>query len=241
MPNAVCISDLGALKPNNGHYPVKKNNRFNPLSAGPDLSFETRLWKQGINLVAGLDEVGRGALAGPVVAGAVVFESTKLDLNKLMGIRDSKQLTPSQRAEWSQCLRKMVWAWGIGSATPAEIDSMGIVPATRLAMCRALENLGIIPQHLLIDYIQIPECAIPQTSIVRGDARSMSIAAASILAKTARDGVLCEYDRQYPGYDFAHHKGYGTPAHLLALERSGPCVIHRRSFEPLKSIYRSQG
>lgn len=218
---------------------MERINRYRSPSESPDLSLETCLWDQGIKWVAGLDEAGRGALAGPVVAGAVVFEAQKVKIGDLDGVRDSKQLTSRKRAEWGERLREIVWAWGIGFATQEEIDRLGIAYATQLAMKRSLENMDVPIQHLLIDFIYLPELSTPQTSIIKGDACSMSIAAASILAKTARDAALCAYDSQFPGYGFAQHKGYGTAAHLLALERAGPCAIHRKSFEPIKSFYNS--
>jgi ribonuclease HII len=207
----------------------------------PDFSFELRLWSGGMRLVAGLDEAGRGALAGPVAAGVVIFEAEKVDVRDLKGVRDSKQMTPGERARWAVGIRQMAQGWGVGFASNEEIDEFGIVPATRLAMLRALEKLPASPEHLLIDYIQIPECPIPQTAIIKGDARVMSIAAASVLAKTGRDELLCEYDQKYPGYGFARHKGYGTAAHLQALERLGPCEMHRSSFAPVRDYLVKEG
>lgn len=204
------------------------------IPAWPDFSFEQALWEHGLRYVAGIDEAGRGALAGPVAAGVVVFEARGIDPAVLHGVRDSKQMTPQNRANWSARLRGLVLAWGVGFASPHEIDEMGIVPATRLAIYRALESLFITPQHLLVDFLRLPECTIPQTPIVKGDARSLSIASASILAKTTRDALMTSFDSHYPGYGFARHKGYGTLVHRLALERLGPCLIHRRSFAPVK-------
>jgi len=200
------------------------------LPASPDLSFEQALWSQGIKFVAGVDEAGRGALAGPVAAGAVVLP-TRSDLTtQLSGVRDSKQMRPAQRVEWAERLRGIALAWGVGFASAGEIDALGIVPATRLAAQRALQQLYVKPQHLLLDFLQLPGVPLPQTPLVKGDQRCLSIAAASILAKTTRDALLCEYERQYPGYGFASHKGYGTSAHRLAMQRLGLAPIHRRSF-----------
>ena len=131
-------------------------------------------------------------------------------------------------------MRAVAVAWSVGFVSPQEIDALGIVSATRLAMQHAVDGLSVSAQHLLLDYLLLPECALPQTALVKGDCRSLSIAGASILAKTARDSLLTELDEQYPGYGFATHKGYGTPAHLAALARLGPSPIHRRSFAPLK-------
>lgn len=206
--------------------------KFDPglLPPNPDLSFENELWEQGRFPVAGLDEAGRGALVGPVAAAAVVLPADPRLAEALLGVRDSKQMTPSDREYWAVRIKVEALAWGVGYAWPAEIDALGIVPATRLAMVRALEHLLTSPRHLLIDFLSLPECALPQTALVKGDARSLSIAAASVLAKTARDALLCALDLQYPGYGFAGHKGYATRAHYAALERLGPCAQHRFSF-----------
>jgi ribonuclease HII len=200
----------------------------------PDLSFEKNLWRSGVQHVAGMDEAGRGALAGPVAAAALILPVDRSVSKTLHGVRDSKELTPSARAAWAQCLRQVGLAWGVGFASQQEIDALGILPATRLAAQRALNGLAISPQHLLLDYLFLPDCPLPQTALIKGDARSLSIAGASILAKTARDALLSELDRVHPGYGFASHKGYGTPGHLRALADLGPCQIHRLTFAPLK-------
>ena len=196
----------------------------------PDLRFEIDLWAQGLQVVAGIDEAGRGALAGPVTAAALVLPADPNLSRLLTGVRDSKQMTPDQRSLWAARLRQRALGFGIGFASHQEIDTFGIVPATRLAMQRALAGLPQAPHHLLIDYVDIPEVAIPQTCLVKGDARSLSIAGASILAKTARDDLLRQLDGQYPGYGFAANKGYGTQAHRDALARLGLSPVHRRSF-----------
>jgi ribonuclease HII len=201
------------------------------IPACPDLSFEQILWSQGVHLLAGIDEAGRGALAGPVAAGAVILPDRAGLSAELSGVRDSKQMTAAQRAEWSGKLRLIALAWGVGLASASEIDAFGIVPATRLAARRAIQQLCVQPQHLLLDFFMLPDVRLPQTPLVKGDERSLSIAAASILAKTFRDELLCEYERQYPGYGFAAHKGYGTAAHRLAMQRLGLSPIHRRSFQ----------
>jgi ribonuclease HII len=204
------------------------------LCPAPDLSFEKNLWRVGVEHVAGMDEAGRGALAGPVSAAALILPSDRSFLKTLSGVRDSKQLTPSERTSWAERLRQVAVAWCVGFASHQEIDALGILPATRLAAQRALDGLALPPHHLLLDYLFLPDCPLPQTSLIKGDARSLSIAGASILAKTARDALLCELERIYPGYGFARHKGYGTPGHLQALADLGPCPIHRFSFAPLK-------
>jgi ribonuclease HII len=209
---------------------VKKFDRA-LIPAFPDLSFEQALWSQGVQMIAGIDEAGRGALAGPVAAGVVILPARDGLMAQLRGVRDSKQMTPEQRAKWADELRLIALAWGVGLASAREIDEFGIVPATRLAAQRALQQITIQPQHLLLDFLQLPEVHLPQTPLVKGDERSLSIAAASILAKTIRDELLCDYNRQYPGYGFAVHKGYGTAAHRLAMQRLGLTPIHRRSFQ----------
>lgn len=202
----------------------------NSLPHTPDFAFETALWSAGLQIVAGIDEAGRGALAGPVAAAAIVLPSNLESCQSLIGIRDSKQLNPSKREYWAIRLREKSTGYGVGFASHDEIDVMGIVPATRLAIYRAVSGLSISPQHLLVDFIALPELPIPQTCLVKGDARCMSIAAASILAKTARDEHMRKADLIYPGYGFAKHKGYGTMAHRQALVELGPSPIHRCTF-----------
>lgn len=211
--------------------------RFDPslLPISPNLSFEEKLWNVGIKHIAGIDEAGRGALAGPVAAAAVILPPKASIQKTLDGLHDSKQLSPVERSTWADRLQHEAFAWGIGFASHDEIDLWGIIPATRLAAQRAMENLKFSPQHLLLDYLFLPDCDIPQTSLVKGDARSLSVAAASVLAKTARDALLVGLDSEYPGYSFSDHKGYGTPQHLLALDEFGPSPVHRRTFAPIKN------
>jgi ribonuclease HII len=204
------------------------------LPSAPDLRFEIPLWETSVRRVAGIDEAGRGAWAGPVAAGAVVLPAD-LDLpRRLCGVRDSKQMTPAQREHWAAEIRAIALDWGVGLASPGEIDEIGILPATRLAVRRALKNLTGPAQHLLVDFLALPEIELPQLALVKGDQRSLSIACASVLAKTTRDALLVALDRDFPGYGFARHKGYGTRAHQAALERLGPTAIHRMSFAPLR-------
>jgi ribonuclease HII len=209
---------------------------FDPslLPPAPDLYFEERLWNAGISHIAGIDEAGRGALAGPVAAAALILPPKTSIQDVLDGLHDSKKLSTGERTYWSDRLRNEALAWGIGFATHDEIDSRGIIPATRQAAQRAMANLLVSAEHLILDYLFLPDCEIPQTALVKGDARSLSVAGASILAKTARDKLLVEMEFDYPGYSFAEHKGYGTPRHLQALHRLGPCPIHRYSFAPIK-------
>jgi ribonuclease HII len=187
---------------------------------------EAELWAEGALLVAGVDEAGRGPLAGPVVASAVILPR---DL-EIPGIDDSKKLTPSKRDELFERIRADALAVGVGSASEKVIDEINILRATFLAMREAIARLGRVPDHVLVDGAAIPDLGLPQTGVNRGDERSAAIAAASIVAKVTRDRQLVEYDAVYPGYGFAQHKGYGTPEHIAALTRLGPCAIHRRSF-----------
>jgi ribonuclease HII len=204
------------------------------IPPSPNLQFERELWEVGIDYVAGVDEAGRGALAGPVAAGVVILPKTKDLRDILQGVKDSKQLTPKTRADWLGVIEGTALSCQVGYASAAEIDDLGIMPATRLAARRALEKTTPAPQHLLIDWISIPETGLPETSLAKGDARSLSIACASIAAKVRRDEILLELDETYPGYGFAGHKGYGTAKHLRAICELGPCPIHRRSFSPFR-------
>ncbi len=210
------------------------------LTHSPHLNYESDLWSSGIEFIAGLDEAGRGAWAGPVCAAAVILPPKKDILNNLKGVRDSKQMTPVQRSAWAVKIKEYALSWGVGFASYDEIDRIGILPATRLAMQCALEQLNPQPQYLLLDYMLLRSCELPQTSLVKGDWQSLSIAAASVLAKTSRDALMVELDSRYEGYGFASHKGYGTRQHRQALELRGPTGIHRRSFAPIKTLIRSE-
>jgi len=202
----------------------------------PDLSFELPLWQAGLSTLAGIDEAGRGAWAGPVSAAAVILPPDPDLPARLNGVRDSKQMTAKQRAAWAIQIKKTALAWAVGFATQAEIDEIGILPATRLAMQRALAQLAPAPEHLLIDAVRLPAVTLPQTVLIKGDVRSLSIAASSVLAKTARDALLVAWDEEYPVYGFARHKGYGTALHQSALQKQGPCPLHRRSFAPIREL-----
>ena len=216
---------------------------FDPseIPPAPDLRFEGKLWAAGFSRIAGVDEAGRGAWAGPVSAGAVILPPGAAIAARLPAVRDSKQMTPAERAFWAEIIKEQALAWGVGFASNQEIDSLGIVPATRLAMTRALAGLGEPPQHLLIDALRLVEVPLPQTALIKGDARSLSIAAASVLAKTARDALMVELDAQYPVYGFARHKGYGPARQWDALQSAGPCEIHRFSFEPVRICSAASG
>ncbi len=191
--------------------------------------FERRLWNRGFRLVAGVDEAGRGPLAGPVVAAAVILPPDAW----LPGLDDSKRLTPARREALAPLIREQAVAWSVAVVGVEEIDRHNIACAAFLAMERAVAGLTPAPDHLLVDGFPIPALALPQQAIVGGDGLSNAIAAASVLAKVHRDRLMEEYDALYPGYGFAVHKGYPTPAHREALRRLGPSPIHRRSFRLL--------
>ncbi len=202
----------------------------------PSLRFERTYWVRKLNYVAGIDEVGRGAWAGPVVAGAVILPCERRNWRLLANVRDSKLLSPRQREALCEPIRSIALATGIGMATREEIDQLGIVPATRLAMQRAVAALAISPDALLIDALKLPALALPQTGIIRGDQLCLSIACASIIAKVTRDQMMIELDAELPGYAFAAHKGYGTAKHRAALEKLGASREHRTSFAPIRNL-----
>lgn len=195
------------------------------------LAYEKELYTQGIQLIAGVDEVGRGPLAGPVVAAAVILPKGC----KIPGLNDSKKIPKSKHKEIYEAVLQNAIAIGIGIKDNQVIDQVNIYEATKLAMMEAIGQLEPQPQHLLIDAMRL-DLPIPQTSIIKGDANSLSIAAASIVAKVTRDQMMEEFDKEYPGYDFAQNAGYGTAKHLAGLDKLGVTPIHRRSFEPVKSM-----
>ena len=199
----------------------------------PSFAEERALLTQGYRFIAGVDEVGRGALAGPVVAAAVILP---LDIKArwLKQVRDSKQLSPVKRELLLPYIQRAAVSVGIGWSGQEIIDARGIVAATRLAMKSAIEQLSPPPQYLLIDYMRLPDVTLPQKGIIHGDCLCLSIACASIVAKVARDRLMVKMDGIYPGYGLARHKGYATEEHFACLQRLGPCPIHRRTFQPLK-------
>jgi ribonuclease HII len=211
--------------------------RINPA---PGLTQEKHLWKAGYGKVGGVDEAGRGCWAGPVYAAAVVFSPKALPVELIGHVRDSKQLTPSKRENLARIIKDVCLDYGIGSATNGEVDSLGIVPATRLAARRALDQLRNPLDFLILDYLVLEDITIPQLALVRGDQLVLSIAAASILAKTGRDEFMNQMDTLYPEYSFRTNKGYGTAAHQQALRRVGVCPIHRMSFKPILAINRAE-
>ncbi len=203
----------------------------------PSFAEETILAAQGYRYIAGIDEVGRGALAGPVVAAAVILPH-RVDAPWLNLVKDSKQLSPARREFLFHRIRKIALATGIGMASHEVIDSQGIVKATQLAMKLAIDQLSPSPDTLLIDYVKLPEVKLPQKSIIHGDSLCFSIACASIIAKVTRDRLMVELNAVYPGYGLAKHKGYCTEEHCSCLYQLGPSPIHRQSFKPVKYLIR---
>mgnify|MGYP001327474222 CR=1 FL=1 len=201
----------------------------------PNLDLELSLHSRGYSLIAGIDEAGRGPLAGPVVAAAVVLPLPQDEPGWLKLVDDSKTLTPLQRRKALSRIETNAIAIGVGISNSSEIDSVGIGEATKRAMIQAINNLPIRPSYLLIDFVKLPEIAIPFHSFAHGDSISYSIAAASIVAKVTRDRLMDEADHIYPGYEFSRNKGYPTAQHLRLLNIQGPCPIHRRSFRPLRT------
>ena len=199
------------------------------------LTYEKDLYKQGLTLIAGVDEVGRGPLAGPVVAAAVILPQGC----KIKGLNDSKKIPKKKHLEVFQAVQNQALSIGIGIIDNQVIDQVNIYEATKLAMKEAISQLSLQPQHLLIDAMKL-DLPISQTSIIKGDANSLSIAAASIIAKVTRDELMKDYDQQFPGYDFSANAGYGTVKHLEGIEKQGITAIHRLSFEPIKSLVSSK-
>ncbi|MCT4395520.1 ribonuclease HII [Periweissella beninensis] len=193
------------------------------------LQLEKELWHAGVKYIAGVDEVGRGPLAGPVVAAAVILPQDFL----LVGVNDSKQLNDYQRRQLAPLIKERALAWATGVVEPPIIDEINIYEASRVAMQTAIENLELVPNHLLIDAMTV-DLAIPQDKLIKGDARSASIGAASIIAKVTRDDMMAAFAKTYPGYDFTQNAGYGTKKHIAALAKYGVTPLHRKSFAPVK-------
>ena len=195
------------------------------------------LFEQGYSFIAGLDEVGRGCLAGPVVAAAVILPLTDRDLAvHLTGVRDSKQLTAQAREQLYEVILQHALAVSVGTGSVSLIDERNILQATKYAMKDALAQLPLTPQALLLDALRLSDVPLPQRSIIKGDALCLSIAAASIIAKVTRDRLMRQLHEQYPDYGFDHHKGYGTPAHLAALQQHGVTPLHRTTFSPIREM-----
>ncbi len=201
------------------------------------LALEELLWHAGWRAIAGVDEAGRGAWAGPVCAAAVILPREPASLAPLLGrVDDSKRLTPLARERLFEVIRTQARAIGIGSVPADEIDRIGIAAANRRAMVEAILALSTRPDFLVLDFLTLPELPIAQRGVPHGDALSLSIAAASIIAKVTRDRWMVSQEANYPGYGFDRHKGYGTAGHRASLERLGPCPIHRRSFAPVSAL-----
>jgi len=212
-----------------------QRRRFENRSEGQRLRkllrYETALWAEGVQHVAGVDEAGMSPLAGPVAAAAVVFAPG----SRIPGVDDSKKLDAPTRERLAAEIKETAVAWSVGFAEVEEIDTINIYWAGLLAMRRAVEGLALRPEHLLIDARRLADLEIPQQGIVKGDTKSLTIAAASILAKTARDALMCKLDAEYPGYGLSKHKGYPVREHLAAIEKLGASPIHRRSFAPIRA------
>lgn len=213
---------------------MRKGRLINSLQA-PSFAEERILEAKGYRYIAGIDEVGRGALAGPVMAAAVILPCN-INNSWLSQVRDSKQLSPVRREFLFHHIHEIAIAIGVGMADCEVIDTQGIVKATRLAMKSAIEQLSPSPETLLIDYMSLPEVRLPQKGIINGDSLCFSIACASIIAKVTRDKLMIEFDKVYPGYMLADHKGYGTREHIACLQRLGPSSIHRKSFRPVRDL-----
>jgi ribonuclease HII len=208
-----------------------------PTRMLPDLAEELALRTAGYARIAGVDEAGRGAWAGPVCAAAVILPLGQADLPELLtDVRDSKQLSPAQRQALLPLILKVAQATGVGWATPDEVDEVGIIPATQRAMARAVAQLDGQVDALLLDYMHLPDLDLPQRALPKADACCLSVAAASIVAKVKRDRLMVALDRDFPGYGFARHKGYGTRQHQAALTCLGPSPVHRKSWRPVREI-----
>ena len=211
-----------------GYHEMTKAERLQKLEMrlAEMKAYEEPLWQAGKKYIAGVDEVGRGPLAGPVVTAAVVLPE---DFD-VLGVDDSKKLSPKRREELYDLILEKAVAVSIGRREPEDIDRINILEATKEAMLDAVNGLKVKPDHVLIDAVSLKGLGCPQTAIIKGDAKSVSIAAASIIAKVTRDREMVEMDKVYPGYGFESNKGYGTKAHYDGLAKLGPCPIHRRSF-----------
>jgi ribonuclease HII len=214
--------------------PLKAKNR-KPASEPPSLNEENGLSAQGYRLIAGVDEAGRGALAGPVVAAAVILPQYP-DFPWLKSVRDSKEISPAKRESLYNLIKQEAIAISVGIIAPQTIDVIGILNATKIAMCHAVEQLSQPPDFILIDCVRLPQLRISQKSIIRGDKLCLSISCASIIAKVTRDRIMMELDHLHPGYGLANHKGYGTREHVNCLRQQGPSPIHRNSFAPVREV-----
>ncbi|NLG32236.1 MAG: ribonuclease HII [Syntrophomonadaceae bacterium] len=215
------------MKSSNESINAKELKRLNALKR-----YEREAFLRGYRCIAGIDEVGRGALAGPVVAAAVILPADAF----LPGVKDSKKLSPLKRAKLADEIKSTAISWSIAYVYPPYLDEINILNATREAMVLAIRHLSPLPDYILIDALRLPELPVEQRSIVKGDSLSISIAAASIIAKVERDMSMEVFDALYPEYGFAQHKGYATSQHIKVLLEKGPCSLHRQSFEPVKTL-----
>ena len=207
------------------------------LTVWPHLQKEMALLSQGYRFIAGLDEAGRGAWAGPVVAAVVILPLDRIDLSQaLTGLNDSKKLSPDKRAQFFELLQTTALAAAVGLAPAAIVDELNVVGATRYAMQQALEELSLTPDYLLLDHLNLPAINLPQAAFPKADQISLTVAAASVIAKVTRDRLMIEYNQEHPGYAFDRHKGYGTQIHRAALATHGPCPLHRLSYDPIKTF-----
>ncbi len=203
----------------------------------PHLNKEIALLKQGYLFIAGLDEAGRGAWAGPVVAAAVILPLDRPDLaSSLHGLNDSKQLSAKQREQWFVIIQQTALATAVGLVSPQVVDEVNVLVATRQAMQIAIANLSIPPDYLLLDHVKLPALALPQDAFPKADCISLTVAAASVIAKVTRDRLMVQLNESYPDYAFDRHKGYGTAIHRAALAKYGPSAIHRLSYRPLREL-----
>jgi ribonuclease HII len=204
----------------------------------PNLHKEMTLREQGFRFIAGLDEAGRGAWAGPVVAAAVLLPLDRPDLAAVLaGLDDSKKLRPNQREQFFELIHAVALAVGVGLVPAALVDELNVLEATRLAMQQALSELKMPPDYLLLDHVRLPAVALPQDAFPKADRLSLTVAAASVVAKVTRDRLMVQYNGEYPGYAFDRHKGYGTAAHQVALAELGPCRLHRMSYKPVAACH----
>ena len=237
----MCVPPCVDLSPSaaaTSRLAVRGANPTPPATAG--LTLEAELWSAGYRAVAGVDEVGRGPWAGPVVAAAVILPASSAALAPLLGhVDDSKRLTWRQRERLYSPIQQCALAIGVGRVEAGVIDRVGIAAATKQAMRQALAALAVQPDFALLDFLTLPDLPLPQRGVPHGDALSLSIAAASMIAKVTRDRWMIEQEAVYPGYGFARHKGYGTAEHHAALARLGPCPLHRLSFAPVAAVQAS--
>lgn len=206
----------------------------------PHLQKEIALLKQGYYFVAGVDEAGRGAWAGPVVAAAVILPLDRPDLPEILtGLTDSKKLSANRRDLYFDLIQKVALTVAVGAAEPQEVDSLNVVGATRRAMTQAIHNLSPAPTYLLLDHLPLPDVPLPQQAFPRADSISLTVAAASVIAKVTRDRLMIEQHGRFPAYHFDRHKGYGTTLHRATLNQNGPCPIHRQSYEPVMAAMKA--